>query len=442
MKPVPLFFAALAVALAQSLPSSLCAADAHNPLKQTLTDMNAYDADHWIYNDLTAAKAEARRSGKPIFVTFRCVPCKACKSFDAEVANGSDVIKKLAQEKFISLRQVEMKGVDLNLFQFDHDLNWAAMFINADGVIYARYGTQSAAGPDAFNSIESLKKTMERVLKVHETYPANKASLAGKRGKDRPYSSALEMPGMLNKDKLRAPTNRGNCIHCHMIHDAENRQAYRSGKYTADLIFRYPYPNNLGIEIDPDDGRKIKTIQQGGWADRAGLKAGDDIVKVNGQIMTSIADFQWVLHNLPNTSVTVNITASRNGKTSDHTVTTRPGWKKTDFSWRGSLWAMPPKMGIYFPKMNSEELKKAGLPASFNASKVKWINNNVATARAAKKAGLRLNDIIIAIDGKPLPGGHREINYYIKTNRRPGQKLGMTVLRNGRRTNIAIPLHE
>ena len=89
---------------------------ADNPLKQTLTDMNAYHANHWIYNDLSAAKAEARRTGKPIFVTFRCVPCNACKSFDAEVANGSDIIRKLAKEKFVSLRQVEMKGVDLSKF--------------------------------------------------------------------------------------------------------------------------------------------------------------------------------------------------------------------------------------------------------------------------------------------------------------------------------------
>ncbi len=52
--------------------AALHAAD--NPLKQTLTDMNAYYANHWIYNDLAAARAEARRTGKPIFVTFRCVP--------------------------------------------------------------------------------------------------------------------------------------------------------------------------------------------------------------------------------------------------------------------------------------------------------------------------------------------------------------------------------
>ena len=28
--------------------------------------------DGWIMNDLEAARTEARKSGKPIFVTFRC----------------------------------------------------------------------------------------------------------------------------------------------------------------------------------------------------------------------------------------------------------------------------------------------------------------------------------------------------------------------------------
>ena len=152
------------------------------PLLERLKDENARGTDLWIYNNLQAAMAEAKRTGKPIFVTFRCVPCHACKAFDAEMTKGQNVIRELAEKHFVSLRQVEMKGVDLSLFQFDYDLNWAAMFINADGVVYARYGTPSAKGPDAYNSIAGLEVTMKRVLKLHAAYPANKTQLAGKRG--------------------------------------------------------------------------------------------------------------------------------------------------------------------------------------------------------------------------------------------------------------------
>ncbi|MFM7832242.1 MAG: thioredoxin family protein, partial [Planctomycetaceae bacterium] len=121
---------------------TLCIAD-DEALRERLKDANGVQTDVWVYNDIPAAIAEARRTGKPLFVTFRCVPCRDCAAFDADVANGSEKVRQFARDRFVSVRQVEMKGVDLNQFQFDYDLNWAAMFLNADGTVYARYGTQS-----------------------------------------------------------------------------------------------------------------------------------------------------------------------------------------------------------------------------------------------------------------------------------------------------------
>ena len=157
-------FATLLITLALNTPAAK-----PPPLLDRLKDDHARGQKQWIYNDFQKAVTEAKRTGKPIFVTFRCVPCEACESFDAEVAKNNQRIKQLADKHFVSLRQVEMKGVDLSQFQFDYDLSWAAMFINADGTVYGRYGTQSAAGPDAYNSVESLEKTMRRVLTVHES---------------------------------------------------------------------------------------------------------------------------------------------------------------------------------------------------------------------------------------------------------------------------------
>src|SRR5258708_28925216 len=88
-------------------------------LQAAINDLHILGNDFWIYNDLAGAIAQAKATNKPIFVTFRCVPCKNCAGFDAEVAKGSEGIKKLAQDKFVSLRQVQMKCVDLSQFQFD-----------------------------------------------------------------------------------------------------------------------------------------------------------------------------------------------------------------------------------------------------------------------------------------------------------------------------------
>ena len=221
----------------------------------------------------TISPPPAPRPGAPTSLCSsrsRCVPCADCKGFDAEVAKNNQRIKNLAQEAFVAVRQVEMKGVDLSQFQFDYDLNWAAMFINADGTVYARYGTQSAMGADAYNSVESLEKTMRRVLALHNGYPANQAALAGKLGKPKPYKSALQMPGMKHRSKLAGSTARNNCVHCHNIHDAEHEQLQDAGRLNHDALWRYPLPDNLGLQLDPSDGLVVTAVQADSPADKAG----------------------------------------------------------------------------------------------------------------------------------------------------------------------------
>ena len=412
------------------------------PLLERLKDEAARGQDQWIYNDLAKARAEARRTGKPIFVTFRCVPCSACKAFDAEVAKGSKAIGELAKKHFISLRQVEMKGVDLSQFQFDYDLNWAAMFINADGTVYGRYGTQSADGPDAYNSVESLEKTMRRVISVHANYATYKKYLTNKRGKPKPYKTALEMPGLEpeRKKKFQGLTERNNCIHCHNVHDAENNQLQLSGKWSKEMLWRYPLPDNIGLEIDPKDGLKISKVIPNSPAAKAGLMAGQSISYINNQLVLSIADIQWVLHNLPNAAATINVYTWNSNR--NYTLTTRAGWKKTDVSWRGSMWDLRPRLRVYMPKAKPQELKKLNLPEGQHALRVQWININSPEGRAAKKAGLREGDFIVALGGKSFDEAisHRAFNTLVKLNYKSGEKLALSLLRKGKRIALELPL--
>ena len=45
---------------------------AQDDLRKNLKDTNV--AEHWIYDDIAAGFTEARETGKPLLVTFRCVP--------------------------------------------------------------------------------------------------------------------------------------------------------------------------------------------------------------------------------------------------------------------------------------------------------------------------------------------------------------------------------
>jgi len=430
--------------LAALLVVSMLSAQAAKPppLIDRLKDDHARGQKQWIYNDFQKAVTEAKRTGKPIFVTFRCVPCEACESFDAEVAKNNQRIKDLADKHFVSLRQVEMKGVDLSQFQFDYDLSWAAMFINADGTVYGRYGTQSAAGADAYNSVESLEKTMRRVLAVHANYATYKRFLTNKRGTPKPYKTAMQMPGLdqKRKEKFQLLTERKNCIHCHNIHDAEHNHLSLSDKWSKEILWRYPLPDNIGMKIDPKDGLKISEIIPGSPAAKAGLKAGQQISYINNQMILSIADIQWVLHNLPNTATAINIYAY--GSKQIYRLNTIAGWKKTDISWRGSMGSVKPFLRVWAPTATAQELKKLNLPNGQHALKVKWINKGMPGGLAVFKAGLREGDYILALNGTPFDKNitPQRFTTHIKLNYKSGQKLRVTLMRNGKRVPFEWPL--
>ncbi|MDQ3329107.1 MAG: PDZ domain-containing protein [Planctomycetota bacterium] len=410
-------------------------------LRDKLQDEHAVGADGWIYNDIAQGFAEAKRTGRPLFVTFRCVPCKDCEGFDAEVAKGSDVIQQIAAESFVPVRQVEMKGVDLSQFQFDHDLNWAAMFLNADGTVYARYGTQSAEGADAYNSIQGLANTMRRVLDLHESYPANKAELEGKRADAKPYRTALEMPGMKNKQKLAGETARNNCIHCHMIHDAEQNFAYSNGSFTEDMLWRYPLPENIGLVINPQSGVRIMKVLPDSPAEKAGLKAGENVTHLNGQAITSIADMQWVLHGLTNDGDRVSI---QTGKSGEHDVQLASGWKKNDISWRGSLWSLQPKLPVWMPPIEESQRGALKVPDDETPLLVKWINTGEPGGRAARDAGLKEGDVVVALAGEPLRfKDAQHFVMHVKLNYKVGDELPLTLLgKDGQRRDVRVKLVE
>ncbi|MEY3173960.1 MAG: hypothetical protein RLZZ436_1874 [Planctomycetota bacterium] len=415
-----------------------CVATADD-LRERLRDKNGRDSSVWTYNDIPAAVNAAKSSGKPLFVTFRCVPCRDCAAFDADVASGNERVQELAGDQFISVRQVEMKGVDLSQFQFDYDLNWAALFLNADGTVYARYGTQSAEGADAHNSIDGLLATMQRVLELHRRYPANRAELADKRGNPRAISDALQHPGLRNPAKYAQQTTRANCIHCHNIHDAEHFHALQQGSWTPAMLWKYPLPEQLGLRIDRTSGVRISEVMAGSAAAAAGLMPGEDIDRINGQRITSIADIQWALHEVPDAGAVVSVEGSRSGLREVRPAT---GWRKSDFSWRGSMWNAPPRLQVWLPELTGEQTARLGLPKGDGALEVRWINPEGPGGRQAQADGLREKDIVVALNGQPIRMDSRQFNAHLKLHYRVGDRLPLTIIRDGRRMPLSLLLVE
>src|SRR5690348_8869305 len=89
------------------------------------------------------------------------------RDFDAQVVcRNKDLVKR--SENFVLLRLSHMRGVNINLFKFDYDENWQAIFLDAEGRIYGRYGSVDPDTRESHNCVEGLAHTMDAVVALHQ----------------------------------------------------------------------------------------------------------------------------------------------------------------------------------------------------------------------------------------------------------------------------------
>jgi hypothetical protein len=257
----------------------------------------------WIYNDFERGFAEAKKTGKPLLVVLRCVPCLSCVGLDAEVLTEPSLGPLLDQ--FVCVRVINANALDLARFQFDYDLSFSTLIFNADGTLYGRYGSWThQVDPEARETI-GYRRALEAALALHRGYPANRASLAGKQGGPIPFKTPLEIPGLAGK--YGRELNWGgnvvqSCVHCHQVGEAY-RASYRDqGKpVPLEQIYPMPAPETIGLTLAPDATARVAAVMPASIAASAGFRVGDEVMSFDRQPLISIADFAWVLHRAPAT---------------------------------------------------------------------------------------------------------------------------------------------
>src|SRR5205814_346300 len=160
-----------AVAVAVAFAAEAAAAPPTRDQK-VLADRRKVEAEgFWVYNDLPRGLAEAKKSGRPLLVVLRCVPCEECVKLDDDLVDRDPRVRPLL-ERFVCVRLVSTNGLDLGLFQFDYDQSFAAFLLNADGTVYGRFGTRSHRTSWADDvSVEGLAKALQGALELHGDYP-------------------------------------------------------------------------------------------------------------------------------------------------------------------------------------------------------------------------------------------------------------------------------
>lgn len=397
----------------------------------------------WLYNDIEAGFAAAKRSGKPLLVVLRCVPCLSCMGLDAGVIEDKSLAPLLDQ--YVCLRVINANTLDMTRFQFDYDLSLSTMIFNGDGTVYGRFGSWKHQKDRQDRATEGFKAALEAALKIHKGYPANKASLGGKQGAPSPYKSPLEIPGLegkYTKDLDWQGKVVQSCVHCHQIGDALRGTLREQKKpLTNELIFPQPQPETIGLTLAEDSAARISAVADESPAAKAGIKAGDDLMVLDEQPLISAADVSWVLHRAP-ASGSLKAVVKRGGTAAVLPIQLPAGWRRNaDISRRVGTWGM---RGMATGGLVLEDLPfadRAGLSLAKDALalRVKFVGQYNKHA-AAKNAGWQQGDILVEIDGLKEHLSEGALIGHLLQKHFPGEKLEATVLRGGKKMTLSLPM--
>jgi membrane-associated protease RseP (regulator of RpoE activity) len=315
----------------------------------------------------------------------------------------------------------EIDSSDLNLFTFDYDLTMMVFFLTADEQILGRYGGRDSSGPDSRQSLAGLRYSMQAALLSHQqAKPAN--------------ATEREDPRFVRD--FRAARSRNRCTHCHEVKELANDEIERSGKWSRDLLWRYPLPDNLGLFLEVDRGNVVEQVEPDSPAAEVGLKKGDVLQTLDGLPVNSLGDAQFALDSAPK-SGKIEVSWRRDGNSLVGILSLPDGWRRGDISWRPSMMHMIPSARLYGRDLKPEERKQYGLSDKQLAF---WQKRPIH--KQAQAAGIQENDIILGFDGKQLKMDAYDFLKYVRQNYVVGEQVIINLIRDGNRLNLPMTLQE
>ncbi len=351
-------------------------------------------------------------------------------------------------DQFVCVRLVKANAMDLALFQFDYDLTFAVVFMHADGAIYGRFGSRSERhDAEKDISLEGFSAALDGVLALHKSYPANERFLTGKQPQPTEYKTPDDYPSLRGKYKTLLDYEgqvTQSCMHCHQVLDAEREIFRKARKPIPDkLLFPHPMPNVIGLSMDPKERAKVAAVEARSAAAAAGLQRGDEILTLNGQAIVSTADIQWVLHTADE-SDQIEALLRRGDEKKQLTITLDKGWRqRTDIAWRVSSWELR-RMGtggLLLEALPAAERRKHNIDNDSMALLVKHVGQYGPHA-AAKNAGFQQGDILVSFNNQTNLTTDSALLAYAAQNTKPGDRVPVSVLRNGKRVSLQLPMQE
>lgn len=385
------------------------------------------------HTDLAAAMNEARRDNRPLFVTLRCLPCKQCADFDKDVLEGGPLLDPLLRQ-FVTVRLTDMRPLDLRLLPVaqwqDLDLSWWGWFLDPAGRVYGVFGGRDEISDTTRISAAALAATLRRVLDHH--YDARRAAwnidgpaplLEG------PARTPVDLAGYASWRRIK-PVAAGadNCLHCHQVAEILRQPAIDAGRFDKRRDFDdWPFPENVGLTLDRDDGLRVATVRPDSAAARTGLRRGDELAAAGGRRVFSQADFRAVLHQSPRGAARIPVAWRRGAEVMTGDLVVAAGWRAGELGWRKSVaeatigahmgfgWALPAPAG-----------ERRAMGIAEGALAVRPFFGKVRSG-PAYEAGLRPHHVITAVNGQNPDLSNRPFKTWFRMTFDPGQSITLTI---------------
>lgn len=318
------------------------------------------------------------------------------------------------------LRVGNMRGVDLNLFEFDYDLQWMAIFLSGDEQVLGRFGSRLPSDANKYRTVEGLQTAMQAALKKHRNRPGP--------------ALPPQKPFTVEDYPATAKLGPKACIHCHHVWEFRRESLQSNKQWTKDEVWAYPPPENLGLSLAGSRQNYIAAVDATMPVAKAGMRLGDVLLSVQGQPVASFADVQYALHKSP-ASVPLTLEWLSDGQPRQAKLKMPKGWRQTDVSWRHSLQSLKPASGLHGSDLSATEKKTLGLSPVLLAFR----QGNFLTPQA-RQAGILVNDLILGIDGKQWAMTVRQLDAHVRLTYQPGDVVTVHLLRDGKRLDLPMKL--
>lgn len=342
---------------------------------------------------------------------------------------------------YVAVRVTDLSEIDVRAIRFDFDLTFAVLLMHADGTIYHRFGGRGATNADRYLSLATLAQVLRDTVAEHRAYdraPSPPAPLEPLR--------AIDLPVL--KQKITGG-QKIDCVHCHMVNDAEARDAMLQKAWRRDDAYVFPDPARVGLTLDPARQTKVTAVAADSPAAKAGIAAGDELQALGEQrSVRTFSDVQWALQRAPFAANELPVRFTRDGAPRDARLALAEGWKRCppeDFAWRPLKWNLSPSPGFGGPALGVDERKRLGLADAPFAMRVQYLvdwGEQKARGLAARAAGLKAGDVVLSFAGKRDFRGFDHLHAHVALTLTAGVDTEIVVWRDGKELTLRYKLPE